>query len=305
MSTEIHSKIKEIIASDTVVLFMKGVRDQPQCGFSSTVVSILNQYLPDYTTIDVLQDPEIRQGIKDFSSWPTIPQLYVNGEFIGGCDIVKEMEKNGELAKSLGASLPQSTIPIIIISDEAKEAFEDALKDAGEGEVFRLKISPKFEHALSFDSAQKNDLTVVSNGIKITIDPWSAARADGLEISYHDNGMEHGFEIDNPNAPPMVQDISAHDLAVMLENEDDLVLLDARTQAEWDEEHIAQAKLMATMSPAELDALDKDSPIAFICHRGGRSKRAAEDFLSRGFKHVFNVDGGMQGWLSHAEHHHH
>ncbi|MBM4381966.1 MAG: Grx4 family monothiol glutaredoxin [Deltaproteobacteria bacterium] len=92
-----RTKIQNTIGSDRVVLFMKGTRDFPQCGFSARVVQMLDRLVPDYTTVDVLADPAIRQGIKDFSSWPTIPQLYVAGEFIGGCDIVTEMFQSGEL----------------------------------------------------------------------------------------------------------------------------------------------------------------------------------------------------------------
>jgi monothiol glutaredoxin len=95
-------RIDQIIGSDRVVLFMKGSRRMPQCGFSATVVQILDRFVPEYTTVDVLADPRIREGIKEYSSWPTIPQLYVAGEFLGGCDIVREMYASGELQKALG-----------------------------------------------------------------------------------------------------------------------------------------------------------------------------------------------------------
>jgi monothiol glutaredoxin len=97
-----RKKIESIIASDDVVLFMKGNRQMPQCGFSATVVQILDHLIPDYTTVDVLRDPEVREGIKAYTQWPTIPQLYVKGEFVGGCDIVREMFQSGELQKTLG-----------------------------------------------------------------------------------------------------------------------------------------------------------------------------------------------------------
>jgi len=97
-----RARIQQLVDSDRVVLFMKGNRGMPQCGFSAQVVGILDGHLPSYTTVDVLQDPEIRQGIKAFTNWPTIPQLYVGGEFVGGCDIVMEMEQTGELEPLLG-----------------------------------------------------------------------------------------------------------------------------------------------------------------------------------------------------------
>jgi len=99
--TNINEKIKDIISKNNVVLFMKGTPEMPQCGFSMTVSNILKELKVKFIGVDVLADPEIRQGIKDFSNWPTVPQLYVKGEFIGGCDIAKEMYEKGELQKIL------------------------------------------------------------------------------------------------------------------------------------------------------------------------------------------------------------
>lgn len=98
---ETAQRIRQILDSQRIVLFMKGNRQRPQCGFSAQVVQILDSLLPDYASVDVLQDPELRQGIKDFSNWPTIPQLFVAGELIGGCDIITEMFQSGELQQAL------------------------------------------------------------------------------------------------------------------------------------------------------------------------------------------------------------
>ena len=94
-------RIKEIVASSDVVLFMKGVPAAPQCGFSGAVVQILAGLKVPFKGVDVLSDPQVREGIKSFSNWPTIPQLYVKGEFVGGCDIITEMYQSGELATLL------------------------------------------------------------------------------------------------------------------------------------------------------------------------------------------------------------
>lgn len=101
MAGDITSTIKSQVEGNRVLLYMKGSRDMPQCGFSARVVQILNALGVSYETVDVLQDEAIRQGIKDFSNWPTIPQLYVDGNFVGGCDICEEMFHNGELEKTL------------------------------------------------------------------------------------------------------------------------------------------------------------------------------------------------------------
>ncbi len=95
-------QIHDTVTGNPVVLFMKGTPQAPQCGFSATAVQILKACgVNQFATVDVLAEPEIRQGIKDYSNWPTVPQLYVNGEFVGGCDIMKEMYQAGELQKQL------------------------------------------------------------------------------------------------------------------------------------------------------------------------------------------------------------
>jgi len=99
MENVVFDRIRQEINENDVVLFMKGTPVFPQCGFSAAVAQALTVMGVKYKGVDVLQDPGIRQGIKDFSSWPTIPQLYVKGEFIGGCDIVREMYESGELQK--------------------------------------------------------------------------------------------------------------------------------------------------------------------------------------------------------------
>ncbi len=105
MSESTRHRIAELVQSHKVVLFMKGSRQFPQCGFSARVVQILNQLVSSYHTVNVLADPELREGIKEYSQWPTIPQLYVDGAFMGGCDIVTDLHSSGELKHCLDAAL--------------------------------------------------------------------------------------------------------------------------------------------------------------------------------------------------------
>jgi monothiol glutaredoxin len=103
MTQDAQARIAELVNANPVLLFMKGTPLFPQCGFSSRAIAILDHLGVDYETVDVLQDQGIRQGIKDYSEWPTIPQLYVKGEFVGGSDIMMEMYEAGELAEMLDA----------------------------------------------------------------------------------------------------------------------------------------------------------------------------------------------------------
>ena len=104
MEDTLRDRIQGIIDGNDVVLFMKGTKHFPQCGFSATVVEVLRRSGAEFQDVNVLEDQAIRQGIKEFANWPTIPQLYVRGEFVGGCDIVREMYENGELGAVLSPS---------------------------------------------------------------------------------------------------------------------------------------------------------------------------------------------------------
>ena len=105
MAPEVKAKIDKLVSENKIMVFMKGSKLMPQCGFSNNVVQILNTLGVPYETIDILADPEIRQGIKEYSSWPTIPQIYIDGEFVGGSDIAIELYQSGELQQMVEVAL--------------------------------------------------------------------------------------------------------------------------------------------------------------------------------------------------------
>lgn len=98
---DVKKEIGELVANNRVVLFMKGNKVMPQCGFSARAVQVLQSHTPSFVTVDILKDPEVREGVKAFSNWPTLPQCYVDGKFVGGSDILMELHQSGELAKLL------------------------------------------------------------------------------------------------------------------------------------------------------------------------------------------------------------
>jgi monothiol glutaredoxin len=108
MKPELRKEIDELINNNRVVLFMKGAREMPRCGFSARVVEILDQVLDEYRAIDVLSRPDIWKGVREYTNWPTIPQLYVDGHFVGGCDIVSDLASSGELYGTLGVERPSA-----------------------------------------------------------------------------------------------------------------------------------------------------------------------------------------------------
>src|ERR1051325_4912167 len=102
LDANLKKKLDQLVKSDNVVLFMKGSRSFPQCGFSASVVNILNTLIPKYTTVNILTDADVRGGMKEYSDWPTFPQLFVRGEFVGGADSVRQMHESVDLEKKLG-----------------------------------------------------------------------------------------------------------------------------------------------------------------------------------------------------------
>ena len=301
LDSEIKQRIEGLITSDRVVLFMKGTRHFPQCGFSATVTQILNKLVPQYATVNVLADPQVREGIKAFSEWPTIPQLYVDGKFVGGCDIVREMFQAGELHQLLGvtkAAEPSAprTAPKITVSPAAKKAIERAKGD--ESGSLRLEISDDFEHALSVDDANDDDFSVDAGGITVLVDPDSALRANGVQIDFEEGPTadQGGFKVENPNEPPKVRQLSPAALKQMVDAGERFQLYDVRTPEERAIASIQGAKLLDDAALREVEGLDKDTPLVFHCHHGGRSQAAAQRFVQEGFKRVYNLAGGIDAW---------
>ncbi|MET0330277.1 MAG: Grx4 family monothiol glutaredoxin, partial [Dyella sp.] len=164
LDTATRERIESLLKAHRVVLFMKGNRQQPMCGFSATTTNTLNELLPEYHTVNVLEDPEIREGIKLYGQWPTIPQLYVDGELIGGADIVRQLYGSGELHQLFGVSLPDRTPPQITITDKAAEAIRQGTADA-KGVVLHLEIGPDHSAGFQLAPASEHDIVVSSNGI--------------------------------------------------------------------------------------------------------------------------------------------
>ncbi|NUQ73203.1 MAG: Grx4 family monothiol glutaredoxin [Polyangiaceae bacterium] len=295
LSDSLRNQLTEMIASDRVVLFMKGSRGMPQCGFSATVVGILDDLIPTYKTVDVLADPAVRDGIKEHSNWPTIPQLYISGQFVGGCDIVKELHASGELQKLLGVTEAETPSPSITISATAASAIREAGREAGDGEALHLEVSPRFQYGLFFAPRAPGEIKVMAGDIPVLLDRASARRANGISIDFVD-GPSGGFKIENPNEPPRVKPLSARELKAMLDKKTPLALFDVRTEAERKIARIEGARLFDHEAVTDIEEMDKGTTLVFHCHHGIRSQAAAERFAAQGFRNVYNLLGGIDAW---------
>jgi monothiol glutaredoxin len=288
--------ITALTESNQVLLFMKGNRDQPQCGFSATVVKILDAHLPAYETFDVLSDASVRDGIKEFSSWPTIPQLYIQGEFIGGCDIIKEIDGTGELAQKLGIELEDISVPEIQISEAATKALAQATGGAPADQGLHLGVDARYRTSLFMAPVADGAFEVVVSGITIHVYRASASRAQEARIDVAETPNGPGFQVHLPHAPQRVQQMSVKDLKSRFDAGEAFEFIDVRTPEERATASIPGATLINEVAAQRLEALPKATPLVFHCHKGGRSQAAAEHFADLGFTSVFNLTGGIDAW---------
>lgn len=294
LSPDLQARIEAILNANPVVLFMKGSKQQPRCGFSAAALEAMNAVGAEFADVDVLADAEIREGIKAFGNWPTIPQLYVRGELVGGADIISEMSNSGELHRLLGKPMPDRRPPVLSISDRAAAAIRDGL-DESEDDVLHLQIDSQYRARFVVMPAKGHEIVATANGITIHFDLASARRADGLEIDWAETVQGAGLVLNNPNRPQGVRAISVRDLQQML-SAGAIEVIDvrpaaARQMAQFPGPHrVLEGQLAAVL------ALPRDQPLAFLCHHGISSRSAAEHFVAQGFTKVMNVEGGIDAW---------
>lgn len=289
-----RERIETLLTNHRVVLFMKGNRQQPMCGFSAAATNTLNELLPEYHTVNVLEDQEIREGIKLYGEWPTIPQLYVGGELIGGSDIISQMYGSGELHTLFGAAAPDRTPPEITITDAAAEAIRQGTANA-QGVALHLEIGPDHSAGFQLAPAGKHDIVAHSNGLEVHFDPASAQRAKGIVIDWVSTVQGEGLSLKFPGAQE-IKSLSVQQLQARLAA-GDITLIDVRPAASRAmAAPLAQARVLEDEGYESLASLPKDTALAFICHHGISSRAMAERFAAHGFSNVHNVEGGMDAW---------
>lgn len=296
LDTTTRDRIEHLLKDHRVVLFMKGTRQQPMCGFSAAATNTLNELLPDYHTVNVLEDSDIREGIKAFGNWPTIPQLYVDGELVGGADIIRQMYGSGELHQLFGAQAPDRTPPEITITDKAAQAIREGTANA-QGMALHLEIGPDHSAGFQLAPGSEHDIVVNANGIEVHFDPASAQRAKGIVIDWVSTMQGEGLSLKFPGATEL-KSMSVHELQQRLAK-GDITLIDVRpAQGRAMAAPLPQARVLEDEGYAALAALPKDTTLAFICHHGISSRSAAERFIAHGFTNVYSVDGGMDAWAT-------
>lgn len=297
MTDQTTQRIEQMLNENPVFLFMKGTPQTPMCGFSSNTVKILKDLLgDDFATFNVLEDPEIREGIKTYGQWPTIPQLYVNKELIGGNDIISEMFNTGELHELLSLEQPDRTPPEISITDEALAHIKDGLKDMGDHQLF-LSIDDEFNTRFSLEMPKGYEVVADVGDLKVHMDIGTAKRAAGIEISWVDELQGSGLRIKNPNEPPAVEPLTAAELRDWFDTDvANPMVLDVRSEEKFAEGSVEHAVRLDKETIQTVESMAKDEPLVFVCQVGQSSMSAAEYFRKKGHTKVFNLTGGYNAW---------
>jgi monothiol glutaredoxin len=290
----VRDKIENHVNGSKVVLFMKGTPNQPMCGFSARTIAALDSVWPDYASVNVLDDEEIREGIKAYGNWPTIPQLYINGELVGGCDIVLGMLNTGELHEVLGLAKPDRTPPELSVTDAAAEKIREATQ-GHDGVALHFSVDANWDSQFNLAAAQGGEISAESNGINVLMDLATAQRAQGAVIDWVKTLTGEGLSIELPAAPPAVKDLSVNELAEKLKS-DEVLLIDVRGTEDRAKAFIGGASVLDEEMMDKLAQMPRETGLAFICHTGNSSRGAAEYFRKQGYTTVFNVTGGINAW---------
>jgi monothiol glutaredoxin len=268
MQLSAQERIQHLVESHPVVLFMKGSRARPACGFSAKAVEVLDSLLP-------------------------IPQLYIRGEFVGGSDIVLALFESGELEEKLG-DLTRPSTPRITLSPRAADELKAALEEPGE--AVRFDVTPNFQHDLAVGVPDPRDVIADVSGVKIAIARSAVQRADGVHIDVVDTPDGPAFKIENPNEPAKVKRLTPPELRGRLADGAKFLLIDVRTPQEQAIARLPNARLLEPSLLEELENEPKSTTLVLYCHHGVRSQRAAEQFVADGFRDVYNLVGGIDAW---------
>jgi len=298
MNEQMKEKIENILSQSDCVLFMKGTPQHPQCGFSSNTVKILQELIGDnFSHCNVLADQQIREAIKEYGNWPTIPQLYIKKELIGGNDIVTEMYNTGELQSLLGLEQPERTAATITITEKAKQNILNGIENIGSS-VLMLSIDSQFNTRFSIEERKGYEIVTDSDGIKIYMDIGTAKRADGIEIDWVEDLQGAGLVIKNPNEPKAVNQLSIQELKNAMDAGEIEHIYDVRSESEFTARTIPGAKRLDKQTMQEIEALDKKTALVFVCNAGNTSQGACEYYRKNGYVNVNNLVGGISAWYS-------
>lgn len=250
----------------------------------------------EFTSIDVDSDESLMCLRQHELTTKILPILCVEGRVVATGPLLQSLLDSGQL-ETLLARAPTSTVPVLAVTEKALAVWRAALSTPSD--VIRLHVSASFEHSLSVDTAQADDVKLEINGIPLVIDTQSAARANGIAIDWLSSKDATGFRIDNPNASSNPRNLDCAGFARILTEPQVPLIIDARTEEEYQVERLPAAKHLDSDLIDALTVLDRHTRLLFYCDNGRRSRRAALHYVEQGFVDVAVLSGGLHAWKIH------
>ena len=262
---------------------------------SQFIINWLTRHNATFSVVDALGDPELSPLLEAECATGLLPILTVGGHVIGNGSLLKQLANSGQLLRFIEKPALDQT-PAIAVSQQAISKLRGALESPSD--VVRLTIPSDFCHELSVGEVRPDDVALRVDDISLVIDPTSATRANGVAIDWVELAESSGFRIDNPNHNPVQRGIKCDELVQLLDGPNPYLLIDARTEQEYNEERIPGARLLDGTLLDALQLLDRRIPLVFYCKNGTRSQRAARHCSELGYAEIATLDGGMDAWKS-------
>jgi len=247
----------------------------------------------EYTSVDIDEDPALACLKQKELSEAILPIICVSGRVAATGPVLQMLLESGQL-KALLSSDPAAPVPVLAVTESALAVWRAAL--GSPGDAIRLNVSASYEHSLCVDAAQSNDVKLTIADVVLVMDPQSAARANGVAIDWVTSDKIAGFRIDNPNAAPNPREIGCDDLARILCEPVLPLVIDVRTDDEYQGERLPSSKHLNADLVDALALLDRRTRLLFYCDNGRRSRRAALRYVEMGFVSVAVLAGGINAW---------
>jgi len=300
--SEIRQRIEPLLCANRLVLFMNGTPDAPERFFSHKICHVLDGLGLEYACFDVSSDSKLREDIKAYGGLHTIPQLYLDGELVGGSDVVERMAGTGELHAALGLAAPDRTPPTVHLTQSAARFLRDVISSKGGSTVVDIAVDAQFRSELRFQPRREDAVVTEVEGVLLQFDLASARRAGGLSIDWKDIERGPSLLISHPKAPTPrpVRWISPADADTRV-RAGMLTIIDVRSREERALARLSVPFLYLDDGTHEIRNLSPDVPLAILCHRGDRSWYAAEHFVQLGHHDVYAVEGGIDAWAERVD----
>jgi len=250
----------------------------------------------EYTSVDIDEDPALACLKQKELSEAILPIICVSGRVAATGPVLQMLLESGQL-EALLSSDPAAPVPVLAVTESALAVWRAAL--GSPGDAIRLNVSASYEHSLCVDAAQSNDVKLTIADVVLVMDPQSAARANGVAIDWVTSDKIAGFRIDNPNAAPNPREIGCDDLARILCEPVLPLVIDVRTDDEYQGERLPSSKHLNADLVDALALLDRRTRLLFYCDNGRRSRRAALHYVEMGFVSVAVLAGGITAWKIH------